>query len=251
MRRTQAALRERLRAGEQEQQRADAAVAGAAAALLGTGRSRFEWGDFARLTPISTDWGADRGRCIDRYYIEQFLEAHAADVHGDVLEVHDDDYTRAYGGSRVVRSDVLDIDPTNQRATISADLRRADVIASDSYDCVILTQTLHVIYDVRAVLRECARILKPDGVLLATLPFASRLAPEQGPDGDFWRFAPAAARRLFEECFAPDRLDVRAYGNVLVNIAFLYGLACHELTPHEFETHNPYFPALVSVRARK
>lgn len=250
LRGVQAALRAREAATVRERSALDGAVGEAAAALRREGRQRFDWGDFNRLSPISAEWGADRGRCIDRYYIEQFVESQAADVHGHVLEVHDDDYTRAYGGARVVRSDVLDIDPVNPRATVIADLRQAHAIASASYDCVILTQTLHVIYDVRAVLRECARILKSGGVLLATLPCASRLAPEQGPDGDFWRFTPSAARRLFEESFAPDRVDVRAYGNVLVNIAFLYGLACHEITEREFEVHDPYFPALIAVRAR-
>jgi hypothetical protein len=227
-----------------------AEVATATGLLRALGRARVDWGDLRRTTPISPVWGADRGRCVDRYYIEQFLEAHADDIRGDVLEVYDSDYTVRFGGRGVRRSDVIDIDPTNPRATVIADLRRADAIPTHAYDCFIMTQTLHVIYEMGAVLRECARILKPGGVLLATLPCASRIAPEQGLDGDFWRFTPAAARSLFSEFFPPERLEVRAYGNVLVNIAFQYGLACEDLTQREFETHDPYFPLLISVRAR-
>ena len=219
--------------------------------LAELGDARVGWGDFNRVGPFSPEWGADRGRCIDRYYIEDFLERHAADIHGDVLEVHDADYTRQFGGARVHRSDVVDIDATNGRATVIADLRCASVIPADRYDCFIMTQTLHVIYEVRAVLSECRRILKPGGALLATLPCASRIAPEQGLDGDFWRFTPSATRRLFGEIFDPGHVEVRAYGNVLTNVAFLYGLACHELTRDEFEAHDPYFPLLISVRATK
>jgi SAM-dependent methyltransferase len=221
------------------------------AALVTHGRSRFEWGDFDRRTPMSQFWGADRGRCIDRYYIEGFIAAHASDIRGSVLEVHDDDYTRQFGGTRVTRSDVLDIDPTNPRATVIADLQKPAAIADDSYDCIILTQTVHVIFDIHAVVRQCRRILKPGGILLATLACASRIAPEQGLDRDFWRFTASAARRVFGDCFSSDNIQVRSHGNVLVNIAFLYGLACHDLTEAEFEAHDPYFPLIVSVRATK
>jgi SAM-dependent methyltransferase len=245
----QRSLARRIATVEHEAAQARAGVARATERLQALGQERFEWGDFRRATPISPVWGADRGQCIDRYYIEQFLEAHRADIAGTVLEVHDDDYTRQFGGSRVRRADVLDIEETNPRATVIADLRHADAIPSDTYDCFIMTQTLHVIDDMRRALAECVRILKPGGVLLATLPCVSRVAAEQGLDADFWRFTEAAARRLFGEFFDPDRLEVRAYGNILVMIAYLYGLTSAELSPEEFEVHDPYFPLLVSVRA--
>jgi SAM-dependent methyltransferase len=212
------------------------------------GVATVDFGDFERKEPFSEVWGADRGRCIDRFYIEQFLERHAVDICGVVLEVHDSDYTSAYGRD-IVRSDVVDIDPTNPRATIITDLRRASAIASATYDCIILTQTLQLIYDCRAVLMECARILKPGGVLLATLPSLSRIAPEYGQDGDFWRFTASAAERLFAEAFPADRLRVESHGNVLVAIAYLFGLACHEVTPAEFQVRDPYFPLVITVRA--
>jgi SAM-dependent methyltransferase len=215
----------------------------------GRAGSATRWGDLRRASPISTEWGADRGRCIDRYYIEQFIEANAKDIWGTVLEVHDSDYTVRFGGDRVQRSDVIDIDPTNPRATIVADLRNASVIPAHTFDCFIMTQTLHVIYDMRAVLAECVRILKPGGVLLATLPCAGKIAPEQGLDGDFWRFTEAAARKLFSEFFPEDRLEVRSYGNILTSVAYFYGLACHELRADEFGIFDPRLPLIVSVRA--
>jgi hypothetical protein len=218
--------------------------------LRALGRGPFDFGDFNRTKPFSPVWGADRGRCIDRYYIEQFIEAHRRDIRGVVLEVHDSDYTKRFGGE-VTRSDVIDIDPTNSRATIVADLRSAAAVQSATYDCFIMTQTLHLIYDMRRVLAESVRVLKPGGVLLATMTCASQVAPEQGLDGDFWRFTESAARRLFREFFDADRLDLRVYGNVLVTVASLYAMACHELSTDEFEAHDPYFPLIVGVRAQK
>ena len=214
-------------------------------------RNRFAWGDFDRARPFSDVWGKDRGRCIDRYYIEQFLERNAADISGHVLEVHDRGYTTAFGGEAVHRSDVIDIDPTNPRATIIADLRNAPAIPSRAYDCVILTQTLHIIYEADAVVRECARMLRPSGVLLATVPCASRIAPEQGLDRDFWRFTPASLTQLVSSAFSPERTVIRAYGNLTVNLAFFYGLACHELRTSEFESYDSALPLILSVRAQK
>ncbi len=208
------------------------------------------WGDLERVEPFSPFWGADRGRCVDRLYIERFLDRHREDIAGRVLEVHDDDYTKQFGGSRVTHADVVDIDPDNPRATISADLRRAVEIRDRTYDCVILTQTLHVIDDMRAVLSEMERVLKPGGVLLATLPCLGRVAPEQGLDGDYWRFTAAAARRLFSERFDPSQLEVQAHGNVLVGVAYLYGLAVEDLDPAEFDATDPAVPLIISVRCR-
>ncbi len=210
-----------------------------------------DFGDLRRTSPVARDWGYERGTPIDRYYIERFLDEHAADIQGAVLEIQEPDYTNRFGGSRVAKSDVLDLDSTNPRATVISDLRSANNVQSNTYDCVILTQTVHVIDDMPAALSECARILKPGGVLLATLPSASRVCLEYGHDGDFWRVTEAGARHLFSTAFPPDALDVQAHGNVLVNAAFLYGLGCHELSAADFEPVDPYFPLLVSVRAQK
>ena len=214
-------------------------------------RDRVDFGDLNRTTPVARDWGYERGRPIDRHYVERFLEQHAADIRGAVLEVQEAEYTRRFGGIRVDRSDVIDLIASNPLATLITDLRSAANIQSDTYDCVILTQTLHIVDDMRAVVSECARILKPGGVLLATLPCASRLCLEYGHDGDFWRVTEAGARKLFSEAFRSDALDIQAHGNVRVNAAFLYGLACHELPEADFDAVDPYFPLLVSVRAMK
>ena len=132
-----------------------------------------------------------------------------------------------------------------------ADLRHAPGIPSDRYDCVILTQTLHVIDDVSAALLECRRMLRPGGVMLATVPAASRVCLEYGEEGDFWRTTPAGARRLFEAVFGPGHVETITYGNVQTNVAFLEGLAAAELADSEFDRVDPYFPALTGIRARK
>ena len=215
------------------------------------GGDRFDWGDFRRTDPVSRDWGYDRGTPIDRRYIDDFMFAHSSDVHGAVLEIQEGDFTLACGGRRVIEHAVLDIDPLNPRATVVADLRLAPELASDAFDCIILTQTLHVIDDMRAALVECYRILKPGGVLLATFPSASRVCLEYGQPGDYWRMTPAGARALFTSAFAPAQVSCEAFGNVLTNTAFLHGLSAAEVADAEFDERDPYFPVLTGVRAKK
>jgi hypothetical protein len=41
------------------------------------------------LQPVSREFGFDRGRPVDRHYIEAFLAERAGDIHGRVLEVGD------------------------------------------------------------------------------------------------------------------------------------------------------------------
>jgi len=109
--------------------------------------------------PASREFGFDRGTPIDRHYIERFLERHARDIRGRVLEVGDDAYTRRFGDGQVTTRDVLHVTPGNPQATIVADLADAAHIPSDAFDCVILTQTLHLVYDVRAALATLAVLL--------------------------------------------------------------------------------------------
>ncbi len=204
-----------------------------------------------RVSPLSRSWGYERGGPVDRVYIESFLHANASHIRGTVLEIQESSYTERFGKEAVTRSDVLDITDTNERATVLTDLRRAVNLPDNSYDCIILTQTLHVIDDMRAVALECRRLLKPGGVLLATMPAVSRVCLEYGRDGDFWRVTPAGARRLFEPVFGAQAVAVETFGNALVGSAFLFGLGASELTAEEFASTDAYNPVLVGIRALK
>lgn len=203
-----------------------------------------------RASPLSRDWGYERGGPLDRTYIEGFLERHASDIRGTVLEVQEADYTCRFGGDAVTRSDVVDLAESNPGATVIADLRFAANIPDGTYDCVILTQTLHVIAQMGEVVAECHRILRTGGVLLVTMPVVSRICLEYGRDGDFWRVTPAGARQLFEGVFGDD-VSVTPFGNVLTSTAFQYGLGRHEVTAGELAHTDPYNPTLVGVRAVK
>src|SRR5262249_28789247 len=200
----------------------------------------------------SRAFGKDRGLPIDRYYIERFLAAHAPDIRGRVLEVGYDIYTRKFGGDRVTRCDVLHVTQDNPKATIVADLTCADHIPPNTFDCIILTQTLQFIYEVRAAVETLFRILKPSGMLLATFGGISEISRwDMDRWGHYWNFTTLSAQRLFEESFPAAMVKVEAYGNVLAAIALLHGLASQELRQEELDHHDPDYEVLITVRAVK
>jgi glycosyltransferase involved in cell wall biosynthesis len=213
------------------------------------GGARF--GNLRRVAPVSRHFGLDRGRPVDRYYIEAFLLQHAADIRGRVLEIGDATYTRRFGGERVSTSDVLHVDAGNQLATIVDDLASGLRIPADAFDCVILTQTLHLLFDVRGAVRTVHRILKPGGVALVTVPGISQIDAGRWKHTWYWSFTPVSMQRLFDEQFDPSGAEVRSHGNVLAACAFLQGLAAEELSSAELEAHDASYPVVVTVRARK
>jgi len=211
-----------------------------------------ELGSLRRTTPISREYGFDRGTPIDRHYIERFLRGHAADVRGRVLEIGDNEYTYRFGGSRVDRSDVLDAARDNPKATIVGDIAHAPEIESDTYNCIICTQTLLLVWDVRAAIATLERILAPAGVLLLTVPGVSRICrPEAETWGDWWRFTSMSLGRLLEERFPAPDVEVEAYGNVLTATAMLQGIAAEELSGGELEANDPDYEVTVVARAEK
>jgi SAM-dependent methyltransferase len=213
------------------------------------------FGDLGRVQPISRVFGLDRGGralCIDRYYIEQFLSTRAGEIQGRVLEIADDIYTARFGNGKVTRSDILHVNDTNPRATLIADLTKADTIPSDSFDCIICTQTLQFIYDLRAAVNTLHRILRPGGVLLATVPGISQISRyDMDRWGDYWRFTTRSLETLLGEFWPRENVEVRSCGNVLAAVAYLHGLTTRELTSLQLDSYDPDYQLVLTVRAVK
>jgi SAM-dependent methyltransferase len=203
--------------------------------------------------PIRRDFGWQAGQTIHRYYTEElFLPQYANDIQGHVLEIGDRRYTRRFGRSRVMRSDVLHAKPGNEEATILADLTHAEQIPSNTFDCVVLTFTLQCVYDVKAVIRTLNRILKPRGVLLITAPGISQIARYDDDNwGDYWRFTARSLRMLLSEVFPHDRVIVQPYGNVLAAVAGLHGLISKELRRNELTYRDRDYEVTLTARAVK
>jgi len=191
--------------------------------------------------PLSRRFGQDRGRPIDRVYIERFLQEHAADLRGRGVEIYEPTYLERFG--RCDRIDVLDLDLANPRATIHGDF---DALPPAAFDCFVCTQTLSAVGDPLRRLREAHAALKPGGVLLATVPNITPDVPgEAFPD--HLRYTAHGLRSLAAQVFPEP--EVRAHGNVRTAAAFLYGMAEHELDPADFARDDPAFELVVTLRA--
>jgi SAM-dependent methyltransferase len=219
--------------------------------MNGPDTKRWDWGDLRRLQPVSREFGYDRGLPIDRYYIERFLEMHRRDVTGRTLEIGGDEYTRRFGGDRTTRRDVLHVHGRNPAATIVGDLVDAPQIADETFDCIVLTQTLHLIYDVDRAVATLHRILRPGGVVLATFPGISQLSGDEWSRTWSWAFGSRLARRLFASRFGEHNVTVDAHGNPLAAAAFLQGLATADLAPAQLDADEEVCELLLTVRAVK
>lgn len=200
-----------------------------------------------RREPLSRRWGFERGKPVDRFYIERFLAAHAADVRGVVLEIGDPGYTRRFGGARVTRSEVLHVDPGAPGATLTGNLETGDGVPADAFDCILLTQTLQFTYDLAAVVGHLHRALREGGVLLLSAPGISAMSGDRWQE--YWRFTDMSVRRLLEERFPAAAVAVEAHGNLLAAGAFLAGMSRQELRLTELLERDPAFQLVVTARA--
>jgi SAM-dependent methyltransferase len=179
------------------------------------------------------------------------LSRQANDIAGRVLEVGDDEYSRRFGGAKISRQDILHFHSGNPRATIVGDLAKPDVLPPAAFDCLVLTQTLHLIYDMPAAVRAMHRALKPNGVVLLTVPGISRIHRGEWGKDWCWSLTEMSARRMFSDIFGADRVEAETYGNVFAATAFLQGLALEEVPEAKLSMRDPAFPVIVSVRAQK
>ena len=208
-------------------------------------------GDFNRLDPFSKEFGYDRGGPIDRYYIENFLAEESASISGRVLEIGDNGYTVRFGRERVLNSDILHVNEHNPSATIIGDISHAPHIPDSCFDCIILTQTLHLIYDFKEALQTCHRILKPGGTLLLTVPGITPIDHDQWKESWYWSFTDKAIQKLLSEIFTSGKVKVSSFGNVFTASAFLYGMGLPELTENKLQYHDPHFQVIVAGSASK
>lgn len=208
-----------------------------------------DFGDLGTTEPICREFGNFRGRPLDRFYIENFLSDAAPVIAGRVLEVGERTYTERFG-SGVTESDMCNYFDLPD-ATWVADLTDAPQIPDNTYDCVIITQTLQLIYDAQAAVATLHRILKPGGTVLCTIPGISQLGDPRWAAQWYWNFTQHSAQRMFDDVFGPGPVTVDVHGNVLVATAFLHGVGLGELTREQLDVIDPEYPVILAVTATK
>ena len=202
------------------------------------------------VEPVSRLFGFDRGTPIDRYYIEGFLDRNRHCIQGRVLEIGDNGYTIKYG-TGVTHSDVLNAVPS-QNATIVGDLASGKNIPEDLFDCIIMTQTIQCIYDVKSALRNAVSALKPGGTLLITASGISQISRyDMDRWGEFWRFTDRSLKQILSGIVSQENIQVESFGNVAVAKAFLDGLALEELTNDILDYYDKDYQVVLTSVVRK
>lgn len=215
------------------------------------GKGNIDFGDLLRTKPFSIEFGYDRGGPVDRYYIENFLSKERDSIKGSVLEIGDNEYTLMFGQENVAKSDILHVHADNPKATYVGDLANAPSLPDNHFDCIVLTQTLHLIYDFKAALSTCHRVLKPGGVLLLTVPGITHIDQGEWRETWYWSFTQKAMTVLIGETFSGGLSEVKSYGNVFAATAFLFGVGLPEVSKEMLDKYDPHYQVIITVKATK
>jgi SAM-dependent methyltransferase len=176
------------------------------------------------------------------------MTQYKGDIRGHCLEFQEDTYTSAFGQQNVTKLDLLHHDDSNPKATIVADLTAPNSIPDNTFDCIVCTMVLNMIFDLPAAIRDLHRILKPGGVLLATAPHLAMYNPDAH---GLWRFTPEGFSLSLSTVFGDDNLSVISYGNSLCAAAEMRGVVSEELPESLLNRKDEYFPVTICARAVK
>lgn len=201
-----------------------------------------------KVTPVAFSY--ERGKPIDRYYIENFLDTNKQYIKGHILEMEDNEYTYVFGSS-ILSSDILDISKTNKKATIVHDLQDSNGFPSEKFDCYICTQTLQYLYDIKTGFSSAKKMLKKGGVFLVTVPGISQLSYKPGEYYEYWHFTEKTLSNLAKDA-GFRKIKVHTYGNALAASAFIQGVAVDDLKDKKILDYNDnFYPVTVTLVAIK
>jgi len=210
-------------------------------------------GDLQRLQPASRYFGLEHGTPVDRRFIEAFLSTRVAHFKGVGLEIADCRYLERFGKATLDRMEVLHVHADAQSgSTLVGDLSDPAELPEAVADCFVCTQTFNFIYEVRAAIEGAHRLLKPGGVLLATVAGASQISRFDAKRwGDYWRFTSQSAERLFSERFKGG-VEICSYGNLPAAMALMQGICVEDFPdPRLLDERDPDYPLILGIVARK
>jgi glycosyltransferase involved in cell wall biosynthesis len=208
------------------------------------------FGDLNRLTPIGSPFCSDRGIPIDQFYVDNFIGDQILSIKGRTLEIGDDLYIQRYGRNEVTEGIVVDFNFADFDNDLEETNNNNPVLLNDWFDCIILPQKLHLIYNYEKVLHTCFRILKPGGTLLLTVPGITPINHKY-KDTWYWSFTDVSIKKIFQETFPESHIDVYAFGNILTATACLYGIGQEEIPLDKLLYVDSQYQVVITVKATK
>lgn len=135
------------------------------------------------------------GTSYRRRLIDADLERARAYLAGRVLDVGGGRRRGSFRSPSGARWFIADTSATG-RPHVRADVQ-ALPFRDEAFDAIKITEVLEHVPDTAAALRECHRVLRPGGRLVATAPFLEHL---HGDPDDYVRYTDSMWRRLLAEC---------------------------------------------------
>jgi SAM-dependent methyltransferase len=154
-----------------------------------------------------------------------FRQARTVAQHARVLDVGAGDapYAELFAHTDYVTLDWESSPHEGARAAAVSASADAIPLPDASFDVVVLTQVLEHVRRPAVVIAEIARVLRPGGRLLATVPFVWELHEEPH---DYWRFTPYALAALLEDAgleaveIAPRSDSLSALAQLMKNVGW-------------------------------
>lgn len=203
------------------------------------------------VEPASREFGLDRGKAIDRYYIEQILKKNKQYIKGKCLEIADSEYTLMYGCKGNITPYILHVEGWGENA-IKGNLETGEGILEDFFDCAIITQTLMFTFDLQSVAQNIYKLLKHGGVAIVTVSGISPISVyDESNWGSYYTFHQGAMRKLFEPLFGKENVIVNSFGNVKTAMGLLYGLCQEDLQEQDFLVNDHQYPVIISAILKK
>ncbi len=210
-----------------------------------------KFGDLISKTPFNRTFGQNRGGAIDQYYIENFLRSKADYITGQVLEFGENQYAKRIGGDKVTQCTVLRLEDLDEKSSTLPEFSPKVTAGDNTFDCILLPQALHLIYDFKAVVKDCFRALKPGGTLLLTVPGITPVDFGPWEKNWLWTFTRFSIEKMLAETFPINHIETNSFGNVYVASAFLYGVGKTELKQEELDYQDPHFQVIITGKATK
>jgi SAM-dependent methyltransferase len=169
-----------------------------------------------------TRWRFERLRALlrpaNRYPLDRWVSAEGARLEGLVLNVGSGLDMRPFG-RRVVRLDRYAPAPT-----VRADVSSALPFRDGSFDAAVCTEVLEHVADPRGVLHELARVVRPGGRVVVTVPFVFHYHEDPR---DYRRYTPVGLGAALDEAGFDVELAA-GLGNKLTAL-FLLAEAVHPI----------------------
>lgn len=203
--------------------------------------------------PLCRYFGRTRGKAIDRYYIEKFLQTYSAVIQGVVLEVANSMYTHQFG-TAVKQARLLHVDNVHGKSDVVGDLSKPSTIPDSVADCFICTQTLQCVPDIKTALNSCVKLLKPNGQLLLTTSGIGQVSISDMDEvwGDNYRILPMGFKHLIEEMQDISDYEVISYGNLAAALGLLKGIAVEEWPDIKIlDQVDVQYPVIIGVRIKR